>query len=455
MPSQAAPHDRYHLVWIIFFILGLGSLLPWNFFMTATMYFKGRLQDKKENVTARNSNGSNDSISGEPALESELSKNFDSTMTICSMVPLLIFCCLNSMLHTLIPIKLRIVGGLGGILMMFVLTGILVWASSLSPSAFFGITMVTVFLINSFGAVFQSSVFGLVGLLPPGYTAPVMSGQGMSGIFTALAMIFSILSGADSRSAAFWYFVTACVVTAIAIFSYLYLPRLKFARHYLYKDNHPTTTDDTENKNEHIANGDSKVAGPHQAFLNLNNKGEEPPKPDGIYIIFRKIWPMALCVCCVFWFTIAVFPALTVRVATFSTHNMWNSLFLPVCCFLTFGVSDFMGRSLTAVVMWPGEHSCWFPVLVAARLVFIPAFLLCNVTPHPFGSALLAHDVAFFLVMLLFGMSSGYLASLAMSYGPKQVEAHNAETAGSVMMFFLALGLALGAATSFIMIQCL
>ncbi|XP_061424277.1 equilibrative nucleoside transporter 1-like isoform X2 [Lethenteron reissneri] len=410
MPSQAAPQDRYHLVWIIFFILGLGSLLPWNFFMTATMYFKGRLQDKKENVTARNSNGSNDSISGAPALESELSKNFDSTMTICSMVPLLIFCCLNSMLHTLIPIKLRIVGGLGGILMMFVLTGILVWASSLSPSAFFGITMVTVFLINC---------------------------------------------GADSRSAAFWYFVTACVVTAIAIFSYLCLPRLKFARYYLDKDNHPTTTDDTENKNEHIANGDSKVAGPHQAFLNLNNKGEEPPKPDSIYIIFRKIWPMALCVCCVFWFTIAVFPALTVRVATFSTHNMWNSLFLPVCCFLTFGVSDFMGRSLTAVVMWPGEHSCWFPVLVAARLVFIPAFLLCNVTPHPFGSALLAHDVAFFLVMLLFGMSSGYLASLAMSYGPKQVEAHNAETAGSVMMFFLALGLALGAATSFIMIQCL
>lgn len=28
---------RYNAVWIIFFILGLGTLLPWNFFMTATM----------------------------------------------------------------------------------------------------------------------------------------------------------------------------------------------------------------------------------------------------------------------------------------------------------------------------------------------------------------------------------------------------------------------------------
>lgn len=26
---------RYKAVWLIFFILGLGTLLPWNFFMTA------------------------------------------------------------------------------------------------------------------------------------------------------------------------------------------------------------------------------------------------------------------------------------------------------------------------------------------------------------------------------------------------------------------------------------
>lgn len=31
------PHHlrRYKAVWLIFFILGLGTLLPWNFFMTA------------------------------------------------------------------------------------------------------------------------------------------------------------------------------------------------------------------------------------------------------------------------------------------------------------------------------------------------------------------------------------------------------------------------------------
>lgn len=29
-------HCRYKAVWLIFFMLGLGTLLPWNFFMTAT-----------------------------------------------------------------------------------------------------------------------------------------------------------------------------------------------------------------------------------------------------------------------------------------------------------------------------------------------------------------------------------------------------------------------------------
>lgn len=27
---------RYKAVWLIFFVLGLGTLLPWNFFITAT-----------------------------------------------------------------------------------------------------------------------------------------------------------------------------------------------------------------------------------------------------------------------------------------------------------------------------------------------------------------------------------------------------------------------------------
>lgn len=43
------------------------------------------------------------------------------------------------------------------------------------------------------GAVLQGSLFGMVGLLPPRYSTLFMSGQGLAGIFAALAMLFSIL----------------------------------------------------------------------------------------------------------------------------------------------------------------------------------------------------------------------------------------------------------------------
>lgn len=50
------------------------------------------------------------------------------------------------------------------------------------------------FPFTAFGAILQSSLFGLAGLLPASYTAPIMSGQGLAGTFAALAMIFSIAS---------------------------------------------------------------------------------------------------------------------------------------------------------------------------------------------------------------------------------------------------------------------
>lgn len=34
--SLPFPIHRYKAVWLIFFVLGLGTLLPWNFFVTAS-----------------------------------------------------------------------------------------------------------------------------------------------------------------------------------------------------------------------------------------------------------------------------------------------------------------------------------------------------------------------------------------------------------------------------------
>uniref|UniRef100_A0A8C2L407 Solute carrier family 29 member 1a n=1 Tax=Cyprinus carpio TaxID=7962 RepID=A0A8C2L407_CYPCA len=335
MTASNAPRDRYNAVWIIFFILGLGTLLPWNFFMTATMYFTQRLKDPQTNQTA------NGSVVIEGDSRNVLESKFNNVMTLCAMVPLLIFTCLNSFIHQRIPQTLRISGSLSVIFVVFLITAVLVRVE-MEPLPFFAFTMIKIICINSFGAILQGSLFGLAGMLPASYTTPIMSGQGLAGTFAAFSMICALASGSALQDSAFGYFITAY---------------------------------------------------------------------------------------CSFSFT--------------------DTYFIPVSCFLLFNVMDWVGRSLTAVCMWPGKDSVWLPVLVTARLVFVPLFMLCNVQPRHNLPVVFAHDAWYIIFMILFSFSNGYLASLCMCFGPKKVSQHEAETAGAIMAFFLSLGLAVGAALSF------
>uniref|UniRef100_A0A8C9WEM7 Solute carrier family 29 member 1 (Augustine blood group) n=1 Tax=Scleropages formosus TaxID=113540 RepID=A0A8C9WEM7_SCLFO len=360
MATCNAPQDKYNAVWLIFFILGLGTLLPWNFFMTATMYFRSRLRDPSAEVASQMmSNGTTVGVDTQSVLESK----FNNVMTLCAMVPLLVFTCLNSILHQRIPQKVRITGSLTAILGVFLMTAIIVKVE-LEPLPFFVITMIKIVCINSFGAVLQGSLFGMAGLLPTSYTAPIMSGQGLAGTFAAFSMICALASGSELQDSSFGYFITACLVILLAIASYLTLPKMAS-----------------------------------------------------------------------YWFSLLIFP---------------DIYFIPVSCFLLFNIMDWAGRSLTAVCLWPGKNSKLLPLLLLARMLFVPLFMLCNVQPRSNLPVFFSHDAWFIFFMILFAFSNGYLASLCMCFGPKKVEAHEAETAGAIMAFFLSLGLALGASISFV-----
>ncbi|KAI1886377.1 hypothetical protein AGOR_G00213390 [Albula goreensis] len=428
MTAINTPRDRYNLVWIIFFIMGLGTLLPWNFFITATKYFTNRL---KVNQTG------NGTEQGAEDSRSILEANFSSTMTLCAMVPLLIFTCLNSFIHQKIPQKLRIVGSLLVIFGVFMITAMLVKVD-MAPLPFFSITMIKIVCINSFGAVLQGSLFGLAGLLPASYTTPIMSGQGLAGTFAAVSMICAIATGSDLKDSAFGYFITACVVILMAVASYLALPRLEFFQYYL-ECNRAKPTSDEENKMDLLKKENPGVTS--------TDEESRPVAP--VFNIFKQIWVMALSVCFIFAITIGTFPTVTVEVRSIVKKGLWVEYFIPVSCFLIFNVMDWAGRSLTALCMWPGKDSKMLPILVVLRVVFVPLFMLCNVQPRTYTSVVFEHDAWYIVFMILFAFSNGYLASLCMCYGPKKVPPHESETAGAIMAFFLSLGLALGAALSF------
>uniref|UniRef100_UPI0034D7066B equilibrative nucleoside transporter 1 isoform 2 n=1 Tax=Rattus norvegicus TaxID=10116 RepID=UPI0034D7066B len=387
MTTSHQPQDRYKAVWLIFFVLGLGTLLPWNFFITATQYFTSRLNTSQNISLVTNQSCESTEALADPSVSlparSSLSAIFNNVMTLCAMLPLLIFTCLNSFLHQKVSQSLRILGSLLAILLVFLVTATLVKVQ-MDALSFFIITMIKIVLINSFGAILQASLFGLAGVLPANYTAPIMSGQGLAGFFTSVAMICAVASGSKLSESAFGYFITACAVVILAILCYLALPWMEFYRHYLQLN----------------------LAGPaeQETKLDLISEGEEPrggreesgvPGPNSL-------------------------PA---------NRN----------------------QSIKAILKSPGQDSRWLPVLVACRVVFIPLLMLCNVKQHHYLPSLFKHDVWFITFMAAFAFSNGYLASLCMCFGPKKVKPAEAETAGNIMSFFLCLGLALGAVLSFLL----
>uniref|UniRef100_A0A8D0VD73 Solute carrier family 29 member 2 n=1 Tax=Sus scrofa TaxID=9823 RepID=A0A8D0VD73_PIG len=239
MARRDAPQDSYHLVGISFFILGLGTLLPWNFFITAIPYFQGRLAGA--NSTAKTL-GTNHTSPADTF-------NFNNWVTLLSQLPLLLFTLLNSFLYQCIPETVRILGSLLIILLLFILTAVLVKVD-MSPGPFFSITMASVWFINSFGAVLQGSLFGQLGTMPSTYSTLFLSGQGLAGIFAALAMLMSMASGVDAQTSALGYFITPCVGILMSIVCYLSLPHLKFARYYLAKKPSQAQRQELETKAE-------------------------------------------------------------------------------------------------------------------------------------------------------------------------------------------------------------
>ncbi|XP_069501011.1 equilibrative nucleoside transporter 2 isoform X2 [Ambystoma mexicanum] len=456
MGQKDAPRDLYHMVGAIFFMLGLGTLLPWNFFITAIPYFLTRLSNSNNdvdavgNATMLQEGGTGGNASTSHVVLDEF--NFSNWMTLLSQLPLLLFTLLNSFLYQCIPDSVRIVGSMLGILLLFILTTILV-KLDMTPQVFFSITMATIWFINSFCAILQGSLFGQLGRLPQNYSSLFLSGQGMAGMLAATAMLLSMASGVDAQTSALSYFVTPCLGTAISIICYLILPHLEFARYHMNKT--PEKSYEMETKAELLQKEKNKdVDGPKKAMVALENGTPygtvKEPEKASVFEVLKKIWLMALCIVLTFGATIAVFPAITASVQSSSTEGKWGVFFIPVCCFLLFNSMDWLGRSATTYILWPGQDSKLLPLLVSLRFIFVPLFMLCNIPGHYYLPAFFKQDAWFIIFMAFFASSNGYFVSLTMCLAPKKVLEHESEMAGALMTFFLALGLSCGAGLSFL-----
>ncbi|CAG8651293.1 17361_t:CDS:2, partial [Racocetra persica] len=304
-----------------------------------------------------------------------------------------------------------------------------------TPTEYFYFTITFVFLTGMTAAYYQNAIFGIVALFPPKYMQAVMSGQGLAGLAMSFSQIFSafaaepkqIQTDESSTRSAFIYFLSAFAVIFLSLISYFILIRLPL---YIY----------------HVT--------PNLTFVDRSI--DNPLRGRSFKDTFTKIYKLIFAVAFVFCMTLSVFPSITSfikSVAPDDTKNkfQYDYLFIPLH-FLVFNFGDMLGRSLPSqeVLVITDQNQIAF--MSICRAIFLPILLFCNVDAGLQGKRILPllinSDLLYFLIIFLFSVSNGYIGSLAMMAGP-QVAGVERDLAGTLMSYFLVVGLTIGSIFSF------
>ncbi|XP_018905585.1 equilibrative nucleoside transporter 3 isoform X2 [Bemisia tabaci] len=379
------PNDRCKLVYLVLVLHGIGTLMPWNMFITAKNYF---IEYK---LSANNTD-----------VKSDYADNFMPYIGIASQVPNFFFNWLNIFVVIGGNLTTRIVWSILTEVLAFFLTVVLAMLdSSTWPGFFFWITIGSVVVLNMANGIYQNTVYGMAAKLPLKYTSAVILGSNISGTFTSIISIVSTAMAPNDRTAAIYYFITALFVLLMCFDTYFALPLNRFYRYHELLNQKAIQAK--------AAEGNSR-----------------PP----YWKIFKQCSPQLFNVFFIFFITLAIFPAVHSDIKE-STFNIGPTYYVSVMCFLTFNATAMLGSLFSSWFVWPGPKGLIIPVLL--RGLLLPAFLLCNYQPrgvHRTLGVLFMNDWIVLALGVILGLSGGYYSSLAMMYCPRMVEPRYSSTAG-------------------------
>ncbi|XP_055594701.1 equilibrative nucleoside transporter 1-like [Uranotaenia lowii] len=415
---RIAPIDKYNFTYAVFYLLGMTTLLPWNFFVTAEEYWHYKFRNVSSNDT---------SILTPRQLE------FQSDLSIAASIPTTLFLVLNACFGHMISLPVRMVGSLIMMLVIFVGTTALAQIDTDQwQDTFFLVTMISVVVVNAFSAIMSGGIFGIAGQFSSDYMSAVVSGQALGGIFTALADVIAISFGAPATATAFVFFIIGTVVLLLSLILYLIMSRTLFFKYH--------TASQSLMKSSLDVDGMSRELLPRQSPTFVG--------------VLKKIWLYGFAEWLVFVTTLSIYPAVTILVGSQTRGHAWNDVyFLPVVNYLLFNTGDYIGRVCAGFIEWPSHNPFLISLMSIVRIAFVPTILLCNIRPHHSFPVMIHSDYIFIALMAGFALSNGYLANLALIGAPKTVDQPEKEMASSMMAAFLGIGLACGSTVSFMIIE--
>lgn len=224
----------------------------------------------------------------------------------------------------------------------------------------------------------------------------------------------------------------------LCIILYFVLVRTRFARYHMAKV-HLSCVCSVSHQTEKATNsaGAAKNDGETESLLGSpGGVANAQPAKVTVFGVLRKIGLMGFTVWSVFFVTLSLFPGMTSLVPAHSDEFPHDTVWFIIANIFIFQVFDFVGRILPRWLVIIKPRVLW--IFSVSRVVFGALFILCIV---PASSPIFPSNWASFVIMMAFALTNGYFGTLAMMFGPINVEDNEKDTAGMIMSVFLQLGI--------------
>jgi len=433
--SQTERYERRsNLIYSICFFLGIGTLLPYNFFINANEYFKYKLRD----VTLNSSDNSNQTT--------HLQHIFVNTVNVSANISTTLCILWITLYGTKISINLRIKASLILILTIFILTSILTQVNTDSwQNAFFILTIGSVVFINAGAAIYGTSLFGFISSFPSIYIQAICMGQVAGGLFAASTEMLSISFLPDPVESGLIFFIIACVFIFLNLMCYHYMQKMDYVRYY----RNPNKAHQAQINDNEFDSDDGEVNMP---LLEKSSADEKRSGLKAVGAAFRQSKFFLLTTFFIFATTYAVYPGILSSVKSMSKTetNFTNKYFIPLM-FLLQSLGDFLSRFIGGIYPLSVDKRKAIGFLAYSRIILIPLAIFCNIQPRSSNNLVFFGDVTFYVLSFMVGLSNGYVCTICLMYIPKVVESSLCEVVSAMGQFFLMFGIVTGSVVSFLL----